>query len=365
MSLSTGIVGLPNVGKSTLFNAITNSSVEAANYPFATIEPNVGIVNVPDVRLTNLANLINPEKVVYNTFKFVDIAGLVKGASKGEGLGNKFLSNIREVDAICHVVRCFENTDITHVNSSVDPIRDLEIINLELIFSDIEVINNRLGRIGKKAQSGCKESAFEKEVCEKILAALTNEKLANTVELNDKEKLVIKSYSLLTIKPIIYVANVSENDLNNLDANIHYKNLENRVGKENIIPLAIKLEQELSKIENYDEKKEFLKMMNLTEIGLDKLILKAYQILDLMTYFTYGKKEVRAWEFKKGMTAPECAGIIHSDFQRGFIKAEIIKYDDLMEFKSEEEVKKQGKMKLAGKDYIVEDGDICTFKFNV
>ncbi|BAC44818.1 redox-regulated ATPase YchF [Malacoplasma penetrans] len=365
MSLSTGIVGLPNVGKSTLFNAITNSSVEAANYPFATIEPNVGIVNVPDVRLTNLANLINPEKVVYNTFKFVDIAGLVKGASKGEGLGNKFLSNIREVDAICHVIRCFENTDITHVNSSVDPIRDLEIINLELIFSDIEVINNRLGRIGKKAQSRCKDSAFEKEVCEKILAALTNEKLANTVELNDKEKLVIKSYSLLTIKPIIYVANVSENDLNNLDANIHYKNLENKVGKENIIPLAIKLEQELSKIENYEEKKEFLKMMNLTEIGLDKLILKAYQILDLMTYFTYGKKEVRAWEFKKGMTAPECAGIIHSDFQRGFIKAEIIKYDDLMEYKSEDEVKKQGKMKLAGKDYIVEDGDICTFKFNV
>lgn len=365
MSLSTGIVGLPNVGKSTLFNAITNSSVEAANYPFATIEPNVGIVNVPDIRLTNLTNLINPEKTVSNTFKFVDIAGLVKGASKGEGLGNKFLNNIREVDAICHVIRCFENTDITHVNSSVDPIRDLEIINLELIFSDIEVINNRIARIGKKAQSGDKEAAFEKEVCEKILSALVNEKLANTVELNEKEKLAIKSYSLLTIKPIIYVANVSENDLANLDNNPHYKNLENKVGKENIVALAVKLEQELSKIEDYQEKQEFLKMMNVSEIGLDKLILKAYQILDLMTYFTYGKKEVRAWEFKKGMTAPECAGIIHSDFQRGFIKAEVIKYDDLMEYKTEEEVKKQGKMKLVGKDYIVEDGDICTFKFNV
>ena len=365
MSLSAGIVGLPNVGKSTLFNAITNSTVEAANYPFATIEPNVGIVNVPDYRLKELAKLINPEKIVYNTFKFVDIAGLVKGASKGEGLGNKFLNNIRDVDAICHVIRCFDDANITHVNSSVDPIRDLETINLELIFSDIEVINNRLARISKKAQSGDKEAAIEKEICEKILKCLTEEKLSNTLNLTEKEKIIIKSYSLLTIKPIIYVANVSEKDLTNLDQNQNYKKLKEKVGGENLIALAVKLEEDLSKIGDYQEKMNFLQMLNLSEIGLDKLILKTYEKLNLLTYFTFGKKEVRAWQFSKGMTAPECAGIIHTDFQRGFIKAEIIKYTDLIEFKTEEEAKKQGKVKLAGKDYVMEDGDICNFKFNV
>ncbi len=364
MSLSTGIVGLPNVGKSTLFNAITNSSVEAANYPFATIEPNVGIVNVPDKRLDELAKLINPEKVVANTFKFVDIAGLVKGASKGEGLGNKFLSNIREVDAICHVIRCFDNNNIMHVHNNVDPIRDLEIINLELIFSDIEVVSNRLGRISKKAQSGDKEAAVEKEICERILKTLTSEKLCNTMDLTDEEKSIIKSYGLITLKPMIYVANVSEDDINNLEKNENLKKLIEKVGKENVIPLSLKLEEDISKLEK-DDKQEFLDMLNIKEIGLDKLIIKAYNILGLQTYFTYGKKEVRAWTFKKGMTAPDCAGIIHTDFKRGFIKAEIISYEDLVSYGSEAKIKELGKMKLVGKDYIVNDGDICNFKFNV
>lgn len=364
MNLSTGIVGLPNVGKSTLFNAITNSAVEAANYPFATIEPNVGIVNVNDQRMVKLCSLITPDSIVYTTYKFVDIAGLVAGASKGEGLGNKFLQNIREVDSICHVIRCFDDADITHVNNSVDPIRDLEVINIELILADIDVINNRISKIAKKAQSGDKNSAIEKEICDKMLEWLKSEKLLNELKLTQEELLVIKSYNLLTLKPIIYVANINEKFVSDVESNQYYVKLANKVGRENIIPLSIKLEHEISILDD-DSKKEFMKEYNMDISGLDKLVYASYKLFGLSTFFTYGKKEVRAWTFKNGMTAPECAGIIHSDFQRGFIKAEIIKYDDLISLGSENAVKENGKLKLAGKDYIMQDGDICTFKFNV
>ncbi|WP_412032311.1 redox-regulated ATPase YchF [Malacoplasma muris] len=364
MSLSTGIIGLPNVGKSTLFNAITNSRVEAANYPFATIEPNVGIVNVNDIRMEKLCELIEPNSIVYTTYKFVDIAGLVAGASKGEGLGNKFLQNIREVDSICHVVRCFDDSNITHVNNSVDPIRDLEIINLELILADLEVLNNRISKIAKKAQSGDKTSIIEKEICDKLLDCLKKEKLLNTLELSEDEKNIIKSYNLLTLKPVIYVANIDENSVIDISSNTHYNSLCERVGKNNVVPLSVKLEFEISLLDK-ESKIEFMKEYKMEQSGLDKLVFKSYTLFGLSTFFTYGKKEVRAWTFKNGMLAPECAGIIHSDFQRGFIKAEIIKYDDLISLKSENAVKESGKLKLAGKDYVMQDGDICTFRFNV
>lgn len=364
MSLSTGIVGLPNVGKSTLFNSITNLNVEAENYPFATIEPNIGIVNVPDERLYELSNLINPQKIVFNTIKFVDIAGLVKGASKGEGLGNKFLSNIKEVDCVCHVIRCFENSNITHVNNKIDSINDFDVINMELILSDIDVINNRIQRINNKVKSGDKESQNEYDICLKILNHLKKENFVNTLDLDYEQKQIIKSYGLITLKPFIYVANVSENDINNLENNIHYINLKNKIGEENIIPLCLKLEEEISKLDQ-QEKIEFLNLLGIKKTGLEKLILKSYKALNLSTYFTFGKKEVRAWTFKNGMQADECAGIIHSDFKKGFIKAEVISYFDLIKYKSEQKVKENGKMKLVGRDYKMNDGDICTFRFNV
>jgi len=363
MNLSTGIIGLPNVGKSTLFSAITNSQVEIANYAFATINPNIGIVNLNDERLTNLASIINPDKILYATCKFVDIAGLVKGASKGEGLGNKFLQNIREVDALCHVVRCFNDVEITHISNIVDPILDLTIINLELIYSDLEIINSKIDRIKNKANSGEKDSKIEYDLFLKLKKCLDDEKMLSSLDFSEAEIKYIKSYSFLTIKPMIYIANIDDNDITNPLNNIKYKELVNFIGEKNVIPISIKLEHEISILNDF-EKKLFKKDLEIENIGLDSLISKAYNILGLATYFTYGKKEVRAWSFKKGMTAQQCAGIIHTDFAKGFIKAEVMQYNDLINIKDEVKLKEQGKVKLVGRDYIVNDGEIYHFRFN-
>ena len=364
MSLKAGIVGLPNVGKSTLFNAITKQKILAANYPFATIEPNVGMVTVPDKRLDFLNDLIKPASLVPTTFEFTDIAGLVKGASHGEGLGNKFLSHIREVDAICEVVRCFDDSNITHVEGKTDPIRDIEIIDVEFIFCDLEVIDNRLGRIEKKAVSSKdKEALKEVELLKRIKEALENNIPARNLEYTSDELKMIKAFNLLTLKPIIYVANVKENDLNN--ENSYVKEVKEYAKKDNaeVIVLCAKIEEELSGFED-EEKELFLNDLGIDESGLDKLIKASYSLLGLQTYFTAGPKEVRAWTFKKGMKAPACAGIIHSDFEKGFIRAEVISFSDYEKYKGEKEAKEAGKLRSEGKEYIMQDGDICLFRFN-
>ena len=365
MSLKAGIVGLPNVGKSTLFNAITKKNILAANYPFATIDPNVGIVTVPDSRLEYLVEKEIPERVVPTSYEFIDIAGLVKGASKGEGLGNKFLSHIREVDAICEVVRCFEDSNITHVEGNVDPIRDIEIINLELVFCDLEVIENRLGKIEKKAvTTKDKEALKEVEVLKRIKDALDKNIPARRLEYTEDEEKIIKNYSLLTKKPIIYMANVSENDI--VMGNSYVKQVEEYASKEDakVVMLSAKVESELSELD--DESKElFLTDLGLTESGLDKLITATYDLLGLATFFTAGKDECRAWTFKKGMKAPQCAGIIHTDFEKGFIRAEVTSFEDYKHFGGEKEAKEAGKMRLEGKEYLMQDGDIVFFRFNV
>ena len=363
--MKMGIVGLPNVGKSTLFNAITKAGAECANYPFCTIEPNVGVVPVPDERLDKLAEMYNPQKVTHAVIEFVDIAGLVKGASKGEGLGNKFLSHIREVDSIVEVVRCFEDSNVIHVDGSIDPIRDIDTINLELILADLETVNKRIDNVKKKIKAD-KKYQEELDVFEKVKETLENGKSARTLELNDEEKEIIKDAFLLTIKPILYIANVSEEQLSNIENDKYVKQVVDYAKNENaeVVPLCVKIEEELSSLEG-DEKQEMLEAMGLDESGLDKVIKASYDLLGLMSFLTAGKKEVRAWTIKKGTKAPQAAGKIHTDFERGFIKAEIVSYDDLVKLGSYQKAKEAGLIRLEGKDYVMQNGDIVEFKFNV
>lgn len=366
MALTAGIVGLPNVGKSTLFNAITKSQVEAANYPFATIEPNVGVVEVPDYRVDRLIELVTPNKAIYTTFEFTDIAGLVRGASKGEGLGNQFLSNIRLTDAICHVVRCFENDDITHVENSIDPIRDIEIINLELILADLQTVENRLSKVERKVKAKDAEGIREKAILDRVKVTLDAGKPVRSLDLTTDERMLLKSFSLLTLKPMVYVANIAEDEIQDPSSNPHFKKVEELAQKEHndVVAISAKIEEELSLLDK-EEKEIFLEDLGISESGLDKVIRASYHILDLCTFFTAGKVEVRAWTFKKGMTAPECAGIIHTDFQKGFIRAETMAFDDMNSLGSEQAVKEAGKLRLEGKEYVVKDGDIMHFRFNV
>ncbi|RIV16477.1 redox-regulated ATPase YchF [Mycoplasmopsis gallopavonis] len=364
MSLKAGIVGLPNVGKSTLFSAITRKQVEASNYAFTTIEPNISSVPLVDKRLKQIAELIKPDRIIYATFDFVDIAGLVQGASRGEGLGNKFLANIREVDAIIHVVRCFENKDIMHVANSVDPVRDKEVINYELLLADLETINNVLNRVAKKAKAGDKEGIIEQNAALKIKAALESNIPAREIELDENERKYIQGYHLLTLKPIIYVANLSNNQFANYKADPLFKALNDSLKDyEKLLPICVQLESELIEVEDEDEKMELLGMYGIESSGLDVLTREAFDLLNLQTYFTAGQIEARAWVFHKGWQAPRCAGVIHTDFEKKFIKADVISFNDFIEFGGEAGAKAAGKLRSEGKNYIMQDGDICHFKF--
>ena len=363
--MKLGIVGLPNVGKSTLFNAITKAGAEAANYPFCTIEPNVGVVPVPDERLDKLTEMYNPQKTTHAVIEFVDIAGLVKGASKGEGLGNKFLSHIRETDAIVEVVRCFEDGNVVHVDGSVDPIRDIETINLELIFADLEMVNKRLDKARKNLKAD-KKYQTEIDLFEKIKKTLEEGKSARTLDFNEDELPIVKETFLLTTKPILYVANISESQIDNAENDPLVLKVKEYAAQENaeVIPLCVKIEEELSGLED-DDKKEMLEAMGLEESGLDKVIKRSYDLLGLMSFLTAGEPEVRAWTIKTGTKAPQAAGKIHSDIERGFIKAEVVSFDDLISSGGMVQAKEKGLVRQEGKEYIMQDGDIVLFKFNV
>lgn len=365
MALKCGIVGLPNVGKSTLFNCLSNAKAQSANFPFCTIEPNVGTISVPDTRLEKLEELVKPERVVPTTMEIVDIAGLVKGASKGEGLGNQFLANIRETDAIIHVLRCFDDGNIIHVDGSVDPIRDKEVIDFELQLKDLETVEKRIQSLSRTVKSGDKEAVKTYELAEKIKAHLESGNSVRSLQMSEAELEIVKSFHLITSKPVMYLCNVDESSVKS--GNSYVDKVKEMAATENaqVLVIGAKIEADITELETYDERQMFLEELGLEEPGVNRLIRSAYKLLDLDTYFTAGVKEVRAWTVKKGSTAPQAAGVIHTDFEKGFIRAEVMKYDDFITYGSEAAVKEAGKFKVEGKEYIVQDGDIMHFRFNV